>query len=169
MRKGAALPGRAPYRRRPETEWAEMRALYVAGATAKALAARFGGTERTIYTHMNTRGCLRKDQAEVACEMDAATLAAEVIRGRSEAAEAPCRALSPDASLGDAARAAATTAITLLREAEPARSYTYARLAGTLEKLARGSVGADGRDPDGTERGRLAALDFLRREGVLGE
>lgn len=156
---------RRPYRRRPESEWAEIRAMYVAGATARALAERFGGTERTIYTHVSEHGCLRRDQATEACALDEAAVRDAVREGRGCEADAPVRALAEGASLGEAARAAATTAIAMLREAQPTRSYTYARLAGTLERLARGAVGAGERgDPDGTLRGARAALDFLRRE-----
>ncbi|WP_168045431.1 hypothetical protein [Brevundimonas alba] len=159
------LAGR-PYCRRSQEEWAEIRALYRAGATAKSLAERFGGTERTLYTHVSKHGCLRKDQPVVACALDEGAVHEAVRAGRGCAADAPVRALAEGASLGEAARAAAETAILMLREAQPARSYTYARLAGQLERLARGSAGTDGSDPDGTERGRQAALDFLRREAL---
>ena len=169
--RGAVPVERVPYRRRPEAEWAEIRALYAGGATAKALALRFGGTERAIYTHLSEQGGLRKDQPTVACDLSSDAVADAVREGRGCAADAPCRALSPGASLGEAARAAATTAIAMLRDAQPGRSYTYARLAGTLERLARGSAGSgaggtDADDPEGQERGRRAALDFLRREAV---
>lgn len=96
--------------------------------------------------------------------MDAATLGDRVRETKGCAADAPIRALGAGASLGEAARASAETAILMLKEAQPTRAYTYARLAGTLERLARGAAG-DG-SLDGTERGRQAALDFLRREGV---
>lgn len=151
--------------RSPE-DWAEIRALYRAGMTVTALVARFGGSDSGIRTHLRRKGCLRKDQAEATCPMDAATLGDQVRETKGCAAEAPIRALAAGASLGEAARASAETAILMLREAEPARAYTYARLAGTLERLARGAAG-DGLGVDGTERGRQAALDFLRREGVV--
>jgi hypothetical protein len=158
---------RRRYRRRPPSEWAEIRALYRGGATAKALAERFGGAERTIYTHLRESGCLRKDQPVEACALDAHEVAEAVRAGRGCEAEAPVRALRADASLGDAARAAAETAILMLRDVQPGRAYAFARLAGTLERLARGAVGdggGSGRDDGGMERGRRAALDFLRRE-----
>lgn len=167
MREGSEEMERLPYRRRPESEWAVIRELYRAGATAKALALRFGGTERSIYTHVSKHGCLRRDQATGTCGLDDEAVREAVRSVRGCEADAPVRALAAGASLGEAARAAAETAIAMLREAQPTRSYTYARLAGQLERLARGAAGAgDGSDPDGTERGRQAALDFLRREAL---
>ena len=151
-----------------------MRRLYQAGATAKALVAQYGGTERTLYARARRDGWRRKDDRPPLtglspAEADAAARAlGNGVLGADDgvaAADAPCRALAVDASLGEAARAAAQSAIRMLRDLEPARAYTYARLAGTLERLARGGAGGDGDDPDGTERGRRAALDFLRREG----
>ncbi|GAA0640452.1 hypothetical protein [Brevundimonas lenta] len=148
--------------------------LYRAGATAKALAKEYGGTERTIYARARVHGWLRKDAQPLApplTELEADAAAREAgLEARADGlppADAPVRMLAAGASLGDAARAAAETAIRMLRDGQPARSYTYARLAGTLERLARGpSLGAagDGGGADGTERGRLAALDFLRGE-----
>ena len=162
---------RKPYGRLTPKQWGELLALYDAGATAKALAAQFGTTERTIYTHANRAGRLRKDQPSVEpCTLDDAALEAGVRAGRGCAAEAPITALGDDASLAEAARAAAQTAIRMLKDAQPTRAYTYARLAGTLERLARGAAGMAGdgsADVAGMARGRQAALDFLRREGVV--
>ena len=158
---------RLPYRRRPQGEWAAIREMYRAGATAKALALRFGGTERAIYSHVSKHGCLRRDQPTEACALDDAAVREAVREVRGCEADAAVRALAEGASLAEAARAAATTAIAMLREAQPTRSYTYARLAGQLERLARGAVGAgESGDADGTGRGARAALDFLRREAV---
>jgi hypothetical protein len=166
---------RRPRFRRSQAEWAEIRALYLAGATVRALVERFGGSESGIRTHLRRRGCLRKDQAALACPLEARALGDRVREMSGCEADAPVRALGEEASLAEAARAAARTAIRMLREAEPTRSYTYARLAGTLERLARGAAGGgDGGggegegERDGTERGRRAALDFLRREALAG-
>jgi len=158
---------RQPHRRRSNAEWDEIKRLYQAGATAKALVKEYGGTERTLYTRARRDGWLRKDDPAAAAD-DGLTPreADEAVRGLGagdpfSAADAACRALAQDASLGDAARAAATTAIAHLRDLAPAKSYTYARLAGTLERLARGAVGDGAGAADGE---RAAALDFLRRE-----
>lgn len=168
--EAAAAPERRPYRRRDEEEWGVIRALYRRGATARALAERFGGTERTIYTHLQRHGCLRKAQAPVECALDEAALDEAVRQGRGLGrgceAEAPCLALREDASLAEAARAAAETSIRMLRAVQPTRAYTFARLAGALERLARGAVGTEAGDADGTGRGVRAALDFLRREAL---
>ena len=162
---------RKPYGRLSRKAWAEVRALYGRGVTAKALSEAFGPTERAIYAHLNRNGCLRKDETEAACTLTPETLgeAARAVRGSP--AEAPCQALDDEASLAEAARAAARTAILMLADLQPTRAYTYARLAGTLERLARGVSGAgDGSaDAAGMERGRQAALDVLRREGVAVE
>lgn len=167
---------RKPYGRLTPKQWGELLALYEAGATAKALAVRFRTTERTIYTHAKKAGLLRKDRPWMEpCTLDDAALEAAVreavVReGRGCAAEAPITALTDDASLAEAARAAAETAILMLKDAQPTRAYTYARLAGTLERLARGVAGMAGdgsADEAGMARGRRAALDALRREGVI--
>ena len=170
-RTGEAAEGptgreRKPYGRLTPKQWGELLALYEAGATAKALAVRFRTTERTIYTHARKAGLLRKDRPWMEpCTLDDAALEAAVRDGRGCAAEAPITALNDDASLAEAARAAAETAILMLKDAQPTRAYTYARLAGTLERLARGVAGMAGdgsADEAGMARGRRAALDFLR-------
>jgi hypothetical protein len=162
---------RKPYGRLTPKSWGELLALYEAGATAKALAVQFNTTERTIYTHAKKAKLLRKDRPWMEpCALDDAALEAGVRAGRGCPAEAPITALTDDASLAEAARAAAETAILMLKEAQPTRAYTYARLAGTLERLARGVAGMAGdgsADAAGMERGRQAALDVLRREGVI--
>ncbi|MDI1327901.1 MAG: hypothetical protein PSV23_14015 [Brevundimonas sp.] len=160
---------RQPHCRRGAAEWDEIRRLYQAGATAKALVRAYGGTERTLYTHAREAGWLRKDDRTppatglTPVEADAAVRALGAEDG-VPGPDAACRALAADASLGEAARAAATTAIALLRDGQAAGAYAHARLAGTLERLARGAVGDGG--GDATEPGRVAALDFLRREAV---
>ena len=167
---------RQPYRRRSNAEWDEIRRLYQAGATAKALVKAYGGTERTLYTRARRDNWLRKDDAPAPeagltpVEADAAVR--ELGSGGPGAEDAvpepdaACRGLAADASLGEAARAAATTAIALLRDGKTASAYAHARLAGTLERLARGAVADGGGGADATGPGRAAALDFLRREGV---
>ena len=168
---------RQPYRRRSHAEWDEIRRLYQAGATAKALTKEYGGTERTLYSRARRDGWLRKDDAwpvrgpARAAAADAGLTPVEAdaaVRrlGADDAAPGPvmaCRELAADASLGDAARAAAATAIAMLRDGHTASAYAHARLAGTLERLARGAAG-DGGGAYSTEPGRRAALDFLREQ-----
>lgn len=163
---------RQPYCRRSAAEWDEIRRLYQAGATAKALVKQYGGTERTLYTHARDEGWLRKDDVTpprtglTPVEADAAARrlgADDAVPGP----EAACRALAADASLGEAARAAAATAIAMLRDGHTASAYAHARLAGTLERLARGAAG-DGGGTYSTEPGRRAALDFLREDVADG-
>jgi uncharacterized protein YjcR len=162
---------RQPHRRRSNAEWDEIKRLYQAGATAKALVKEYGGTERTLYARARRDGWLRKHDAWPVrgAAPEAGLTPREADEGVRElgagdpfsAADAACRELAEDASLGDAARAAATSAIAHLRDLAPAKSYTYARLAGTLERLARGAVGDGG--GDAADAGREAALDCLRR------
>lgn len=162
---------RQPYRRRTNAEWDEIRRLYQAGATAKALVGEYGGTERTLYTRARRDGWLRKDDPVVAAtdpgltprEADRAVRQLGADEGVPEPDQA-CRDLPEDASLDDAARAAAAASIAMLRDGHTARAYAYARMAGTLERLARGAVG----DADAAGARRTAALDFLRSE-VLRE
>lgn len=160
-----------PYRRRSHAEWDEIRRLYQAGATAKALMKDYGGTERTLYARARRDGWLRKDDGPGTEGGLTPREADEAVRalGGDEAVPGPdaaCREMPEDASLGDAARAAAATAIAMLRDGFAARAYAYARLAGTLERLARGAVGDRNGGADGTEPGRQAALDYLRREAL---
>mgnify|MGYP000675106687 CR=1 FL=1 len=163
---------RRPYCRRSEAEWDELRRLYQAGATAKALVKQYGGTERTLYTRARRDGWLRKDDRApetglTPVQADAAVRALGLdmtVPGAVPGPDAACRELAADASLGEAARAAAATAIAMLRDGHTASAYAHARLAGTFERLARGAVGDGGGDP--TEPGRMAALDFLRREAL---
>lgn len=54
----------------------------------------------------------------------------------------------------------------MLRDGHTASAYAHVRLAGRLERLARGAVGDGGGDP--TEPGRRAALDVLRGGGGAG-
>ncbi|WP_332659912.1 hypothetical protein [Brevundimonas sp.] len=158
---------RQPHRRRSNAEWDEIRRLYQAGATAKALVKEYGGTERSLYARARRDGWLRKDDpAAVADEGLTPREADAAVRGLGAddgvpGPDAACRALAGDASLGDAARAAAKSAIAMLRDGFATKAYAYARMAGTLERLARGAMGEGG---DAAERGRAAALDFLRRE-----
>lgn len=165
---------RQPYCRRSAAEWDEIRRLYQAGATAKALVKQYGGTERTLYTHAREEGWLRKDDRTppatglTPVEADAAARRLGVDDPAPGAVPEPgaaCRALAADASLEEAARAAATTAIAMLRDGHTASAYAHARLAGTLERLARGAAG-DGAGTDAQEPGRMAALDFLRAEAL---
>ena len=164
---------RQPYRRRSEAEWDEIRRLCQAGATAKALVKEYGGTERTLYSRARRDGWLRKDDVWPArgpaagagltpVEADEAVRALGAEDG-VPGPDAACRALAADASLGDAARAAAAAAIAMLKDGFAPRAYAYARLAGTLERLARGAAG-DGGGAYSTEPGRRAALDFLREQ-----
>lgn len=161
---------REPYRRRSHAEWDEIRRLYQAGATAKALAKQYGGTERTLYARARRDGWLRKDDRVpetglTALEADAAVRALG-LDDPAPGPDAACRELAADASLGDAARAAAATAIAMLRDGHTASAYAHARLAGTFERLARGAAVEAGGGADATEPGRQAALDFLRREAL---
>lgn len=176
MKSGAAVDTptmreRTPYGRLTPKQWGVVLGLYEAGATAKALAAQFNTTERTIYTHAKKAKMLRKDKPWMEpCELDDAALEEGVRVGRACPEEAPITALTDDASLAKAARAAAETAILMMKAAQPTRAYTYARLAATLERLARGVAGMAGdgsADAAGMERGRQAALEVLRREGVI--
>lgn len=166
---------RQPFRRRSNAEWDEIRRLYQAGATASALVREYGGTERTLYTRARRDGWLRKDDAPASTEAAAGLTpvqadAAVRTLGAADGVPGPdtaCRALAADASLGDAARAAAATAIAMLRDGFATRAYAYARMAGTLERLARGS-GMEGGEA-ASEPGRMAALDFLRERWGLKE
>lgn len=117
-----------------------MEALFRAGATAKAVAAEFGCSERKIYAAARERKFLRKD-LKAAGPVEAAPSAPEADawarRIGGVEADAPCRALDPEAGLDEARRAAVKTAIGMLRDGDTARAYAYARLAAVMLRLDR--------------------------------
>ncbi len=148
---------RRPYRRRDADEWAEVEALYRAGATAKAIAAEYGGTERTIYTRAREHGWLRRDDRATKPKMTPGAAEAKARRISGVKADAPARALEPDADLSAATRAAVRTTVGMLRDGHPARAYAYGRLAALMLRLERSlQEGAPG-DGGGGDRGRTAA------------
>ena len=117
-----------------------MEALFRAGATAKAVAAEFGCSERKIYAAAREGGFRRKDlkaagPVETAPSAHEADAWARRIGGVE--ADAPCRALDPEAGLDEARRAAVKTAIGMLRDGDTARAYAYARLAAVMLRLDR--------------------------------
>lgn len=142
---------RRPYRRRNEDEWAELEALYRAGATAKALAAEYGGTERTIYTRARKFGWLRKDDRARQPALTPGAARAKARRISGVEADAAVRALTPDADLSAATRAAVRTTVGMLRDGETARAYAFGRLAVLMLRLDR-ALGAD--DATGAGGGR---------------
>ena len=150
---------RKKYKRHTEEEWVRLEALYRAGVPARALARRYGGSERTIFRHMQRRMALHKDQPQGADHAndpptDQAFLTAmaelrqdELTPGPPprpgddpvdpEAADLECQILSPDATPKQAARAATTTAIQHIRRRDPKQAGAYLRLANSLVRLDR--------------------------------
>ena len=148
---------RKKYKRHTEEEWVRLEALYRAGVPARALARRYGGSERTIFRHMQRRMALHRDQpleAQGANDppTDQAFLTAmaelrqdELTDGAPprpgdppvdpEAADLECQILSPDATPKQAARAATTTAIQHMRKRNPRAAGAYLRLANSLVRL----------------------------------
>lgn len=160
---------RLPYCRHSEDDWREIEALYRAGATAKSLAAKFGGCERQIYRRAQAGGWLRKHRKTTrrAITPKAAEAKARAISGVE--ADAPVRALAADADLSAAMRAAVRTTVGMLRGGDTTRAYAYGRLAALMLRLDRalddgGAVGAGGRTPQ--QETALAAI--LARLGVEG-
>ena len=122
-----------------------MEALYRAGATAKAIAAEYGCSERKIYARAGRDGWLRRDLRMTRRKMTprAAEARARAISG--VAADAPVRALTADADLSAATRAAVRTTVGMLRDGETARAYAYGRLAALMLRLAKSlEAGAPG-------------------------
>ena len=146
-----------------------MEALFRAGATAKAIAAEFGCSERKIHTAAREGGFRRKD-LKAAGPVEAAPSAAEADawarRIGGVAADAPCRALDPEAGLDEARHAAVRTCIGMLRDGDTARAYAYARLAAVMMRLDRG-MGADAADrPSPQDEAAMAfLLERLEAEG----
>lgn len=168
-----------PYRRVLPDDWLAIEAMYRAGATAKALAFRYDISERTIYGRAGKYGWLRRDHGPTAPPMtaEAAEAAARALGGVAVSAsldgargDAACRGLAADAPLDVAARAAARSAVGMLRDGNVGPAQTYARVAGLLARL--GPVVEDG-DEAGAARGLspqdAAALAFvLERLGEEG-
>lgn len=146
-----------------------MEALFRAGATAKAVAAEFGCSERKIYAAAREGKFLRKD-LKAAGPVEAPPSAPEADawarRIGGVEADAPCRALDPEAGLDEARRAAVKTAICMLRDGDTARAYAYARLAAVMLRLDR-VMEADAADrPSPQDEAAMAFL--LERLGYEG-
>ena len=145
-----SLNKKPPCRAHPD-EWAEIRVLFIAGATAKALSLAYGPTERTIFTHAREGGWLRKDHKVTRPDMTAeeADAAARALGRREDGGgDAACRGLAADAPLDVAARAAARAAVGMLRDGHVGSAQTYARVAGMLARLDRtveGNAGGEAR------------------------
>ncbi|WGM32717.1 hypothetical protein [Brevundimonas sp. NIBR11] len=160
---------RRPYTRHNPDEWAEMEALYRAGATAKSIAADYGGSERKIYARAAKEGWLRRDLKADKPPMTpkAADRKARAISGVK--ADAPVRALGPDADLSAATRAAVRTTVGMLRDGETARAYAYGRLAALMLRLDRALGDVEAVSPSGRSPQHEAALAvILERLGVEG-
>ena len=156
---------RRPHCRLGKAAWARIRQLYEQGATAKALSEVFGPTERTIFTHAKKGGWLRKDQPEEAAPLSPEAAEDEAMDITLHPANRPVLELSEEPTLAEAARVSMRVSVRHVKRADPARAYTWARLAGQYERLDRAVGGAAGGE-DPTEPGRRAALDFLRARGV---
>lgn len=146
-----------------------MEALFRAGATARAIAAEFGCSERKIHAAARA-GKFRRKDLKAAGPVEAAPSAAEADawarRIGGVAADAPCRALDPEAGLDEARHAAVRTCIGMLRDGDTARAYAYARLAAVMMRLDRG-MGADAADrPSPQDEAAMAfLLERLEAEG----
>lgn len=160
---------RRPHRRHSPDERAQMEALFRAGATARAIAAEFGCSERKIHAAARA-GKFRRKDLTAAGPVEAAPSAAEADawarRIGGVAADAPCRALDPEAGLDEARHAAVRTCIGMLRDGDTARAYAYARLAAVMMRLDRG-MGADAADrPSPQDEAAMAfLLERLEAEG----
>ena len=160
---------RLPYCRHSEDDWREIEALYRAGATARSLAARFGGCERQIYRRAQEGGWLRKHRKTTrrAITPKAAEAKARKISGVK--ADAPVRALKADADLSDATRAAVRTTVGMLRGGHTARAYAYGRLAALMLRLDRALGDFEATAPGGRTPQQEAALAaILERLGIEG-
>ena len=155
---------KAPWRRLTPDEWARVRATFLAGATAKALAVEYRTTERTIYRKAREDGWRRKDAraSEPPMTPDQAEAAARALAPPGDGAAA-CRMMAADVALGQAARAAARSAVGMLRDGHVGPAQTYARVAGLLARLERVMPPEDAgqaRDPAKAD----AAMRFLAAE-----
>ena len=88
-------------------------------------------------------------------------------------ADAPVRALTADADLSAATRAAVRTTVGMLRDGETARAYAYGRLAALMLRLAKSlqdsALGDEGEGHGGRTAQEEAALAvILERLGVEG-
>ena len=150
-------------------EWAEMKALYVAGATAKSIAAEYGCCERKIYARARKEGWRRRDLKAEKPPMtpEAADAKARAISGVE--ADAAVRALAADADLSVALQAAVRTTVGMLRGGDTARAYAYGRLAALMLKLDRALGDVEAASPGGRTPQQEAALAaILERLGVEG-
>lgn len=133
------LPPR-PYCRHSEETWAQIKQLFREGASAKALAERFGGTERTIYARMAKDGCRRLDlakepQPDEPLPPGEAKGTAVAIQNMAE--HAPILTLTPQSAPEEAARRAYESGLLWLIRGDMEKAYKVLRLSGLLERLGR--------------------------------
>lgn len=153
------LPPR-PQRRHSEETWAEIKQLFREGVSARALAERFGGTERTIHARAKKDGWRRVDlaaepQPDPLNEGEARTQAVG-LQNMDE--HAPILTLTPQSAPEEAARRAYESGVLWLIRGDVDRAYKVLRLSGLLERLGRLKVmEAAG----GTTAAQAAVMEFL--------
>lgn len=137
--------------------WEKVREAYLAGETGPSCAKRFDVSLANLRKKALREGWTRNREAD---RLDAELPVEEAAPDREmDADDTPInRRAALDACLDHAAvamaRGESQKALTALKAA-----LAYADLSGKLGKVD---------DPDGTRRGREAALAFLRAEGVVG-
>jgi len=161
------LPPR-PQCRHSEEEWALIKQLFREGTSAKALAERFGGTERTIYARSKKDGWRRVDLAKAPqpepLTPDEAKGTAVAIQNMDQ--HAPILTLTPESAPDEAARRAYESGLLWLIRGDMEKAYKLLRLSGLLERLGRLKVmeGEGGQTPV-----QAAVMEFLMGRLTGGE
>jgi hypothetical protein len=135
--------------------WSRIQREFAAGASAPWLAARYGAGERTIAMRAKKEGWRRKDLAEAADD----ELEAAEAEGALDPVAAPAigKGLGMDGTAGAFASALAgvdekardgakvealNRAVAWMKRGDASAAIMWARLAGTLEGLAKGDEGS---------------------------
>lgn len=158
-------PGRKTPRSLTSAEEAEVCRLSLLGHYAKDLAPQFDvclSTIRNTLKRLACRPCDRNEPRNLArSKRSNADVRKAVVETRATAADRFVMDLPDGASFGEAARAAALSAVAHLKEASPSKCQQYLKSAQMLEAADQRATGGWG-DPFADTPGRRAALDILR-------
>lgn len=150
---------RRPYRFHGPDVWALARAAYLAGDSAPAVSERLGMSEAAIRKRIWLEGWTKR--SAVAAQ-DAAILADATAETEAQAAREAEAPMAPR----DAARAALTEAVKLMRAGRMAEALSAARVAEVVGRAA-GRLPASPEASQGEDGDDEAAFEAVRRK-VLG-
>ena len=153
---------RAPYRYHSDKVWALIRARYLEGQSARALAEAFGATVAAIRARIWREGWSKRALAEAQAQAIVVAMT-PAVTGSDEAV--PDLEPSPPMEPRAAVRAAVETAVRWMRAGQMGQAAEAARLADVLGRAVGRLEAGDG--PVKDEAVDAAVFDAVRRK-VLG-